>query len=56
MSWAGQHALRNIRVDLFKHLYRLPLGYYSTHEAGDVMSGITNDTDTVQQVLNFALV
>jgi ATP-binding cassette subfamily B multidrug efflux pump len=56
MSWAGQHALRNIRVDLFKHLHRLTLGYYATNEVGDLMSRITNDTDTIQQVLNFALV
>jgi ATP-binding cassette subfamily B multidrug efflux pump len=56
MTWASQHMLRNVRVDLFKHIHRLTLGYYTTHEAGDVMSRITNDTDTIQQVLNFALV
>ncbi len=56
MTWAGQHMLRNIRVDLFQHLHRLSLGYYARKEAGDVMSRITNDTDTIQQVLGFALV
>ena len=56
MTWVGQHVLRNIRVDLFKHIHRLTLGYYATHEAGDVMSRLTNDTDTIQQVLSFALV
>jgi len=56
MTWASQHMLRNVRVDLFKHIHRLTLGYHSKHEAGDVMSRITNDTDTIQQVLNFALV
>jgi len=56
MSWAGQHVLRNIRKALFEHLHRLTLGYYATHEAGDVMSRITNDTDTIQQALSFALV
>jgi len=56
MTWAGQHMLRNIRVELFAHLHRLSLGYYTRHETGDVMSRITNDTDTIQQVLSFALV
>jgi ATP-binding cassette subfamily B protein len=32
------------------------LNYYSEHEAGNVMSRITNDMDTLQQVFNFALV
>ncbi|MEL6309412.1 MAG: ABC transporter ATP-binding protein, partial [Chloroflexota bacterium] len=34
---------------------RLSLGYYTKNEAGDVMSRITNDTDTIQQAFGFAL-
>jgi ATP-binding cassette subfamily B protein len=56
MTWAGQHVLRSLRVRLFRHLHRLSLGYYAQHEAGSVMSRITNDTDTLQQALSFALV
>ena len=56
MTWSGQHVLRQMRVDLFKHLHRLSLGFYSEQEIGDIMSRITNDSDTIQQVFNFALV
>ena len=56
MSWAGQHVLRQIRVEVFERINQLSLGYYSRNEAGDVMSRITNDTDTLQQALSFALV
>lgn len=56
MSWSGQHVLRDIRIDLLKQLHRLSLSYYSEHEAGDLMSRITNDTDTIQQALSFALI
>jgi len=56
MNWSGQHVLRQMRVELFKHMHRLSLGFYSEQEAGDLMSRITNDTDTIQQVFNFALV
>ncbi len=56
MSWAGQHVLRNLRSELFRHLHQLSLGFYSRNEAGAVMSRITNDTDTLQQALSFALV
>jgi ATP-binding cassette subfamily B protein len=56
MNWSGQHVLRQLRVELFKHLHRLSLGFYSEQEAGNLMSRITNDTDTIQQVLNFGLI
>ena len=56
MSWAGQHVLKQLRVTVFEHLHRLSLAYYAENEAGQVMSRITNDTDTIQQALSFALV
>jgi ATP-binding cassette subfamily B multidrug efflux pump len=56
VGWSGQHALRSIRVDLFKQLHRLSLGYYGEHDAGNLMSRITNDSETIQQALGFALV
>ena len=56
MTWAGQRVLRQMRLDVFKHLHRLSVGFYTEHEAGDLMSRITNDSETIQQALNFALI
>jgi ATP-binding cassette subfamily B protein len=56
MGWIGQHVLRVLRVRLFSHMQRLSLGFYTRNETGDLMSRITNDTDTIQQVMSFALV
>jgi ATP-binding cassette, subfamily B, multidrug efflux pump len=56
MTWAGQRVLRRLRTELFGHLHDLSLGYYSRHEAGGLMSRVTNDIDTMQQAINFALV
>jgi ATP-binding cassette subfamily B protein len=56
MSWAGQHVLRDIRVELFRHLQRLSMSYYAENEAGDLMSRITNDSETIQQAISFALI
>jgi ATP-binding cassette subfamily B protein len=56
MSWAGQRALKAIRVDVFAHLHRLSVGYYAENEAGNLMSRITSDSETIQQALSFALV
>ena len=56
MAWAGQHVLKDLRVRVFRHLHQLSLGYYAENEAGNVMSRITNDMDTIQQAISFVLV
>ncbi len=56
MTYAGQSVLRQMRMDLFRHMQALSLGYYTKHEAGDVMSRITNDADSIQQAVSFPLV
>ncbi|MBL8050589.1 MAG: ABC transporter ATP-binding protein, partial [Anaerolineales bacterium] len=56
MSWTGQHVLRELKLDLFNHLHKLSLSYYADHEAGDLMSRITNDTSAIEQAFSFALV
>ena len=56
MGYAGQQVLRAMRLDVFQHLHRLSLSYYAEHEAGDLMSRISSDSETIQQALSFALV
>ncbi len=56
MAWAGQHVLRDLRVDVFHRLHQLSLSYYAENEAGDLMSRITNDTSAIEQAISFALV
>jgi ATP-binding cassette subfamily B multidrug efflux pump len=56
MSWSGQHVLKDLRVAVFKQLHRLSLSYYAENEAGNLMSRITNDMDTLQQAISFVLV
>ena len=56
MAWTGQHVLRALRVEVFEKLHPLSLSYYAEHEAGDLMSRITNDTSAIEQAFSFALV
>jgi ATP-binding cassette subfamily B multidrug efflux pump len=56
MNWAGQNTLREIRVEVFRHIHRLSLGYYAENEAGNIMSRFTSDSETIQQAMSFALV
>lgn len=55
MARTGQDVLRQMRKELFDKLTSLSLSYYSRNEAGSLMSRVTNDTDTIQQVFGFAL-
>jgi ATP-binding cassette subfamily B protein len=56
MVWSGQHVLKSLRVKVFQQINRLSIGYHVSHEAGDTMSRVTNDADTIQQGMTFALV
>ena len=56
MAWTGQHVLRELRLEVFDKLHQLSLSYYAEHEAGDLMSRITNDTSAIEQAISFALV
>ncbi|BAM00273.1 MULTISPECIES: ABC transporter ATP-binding protein [Caldilinea] len=56
MSWAGNHVLRTLQVEVFARLQQLSLSFYSRNESGDLMSRITNDVSTIQQAIGFALI
>lgn len=51
----GQKVLARLRVKLFDHFQRLPLGYFDRTSAGDLMSRVTNDVDTLNQLLTMGL-
>ncbi len=56
MNTAGFKVLRNLRIEIFQHIHALSVGYFTEHEAGDVMTRITMDADTIQQAVSFPLV
>ena len=43
---------RKLRRNISKKINKLPLKYFDTHEAGDVLSRVTNDVDTIAQNMN----
>ncbi|HEX4746278.1 MAG TPA: ABC transporter transmembrane domain-containing protein, partial [Gaiellaceae bacterium] len=42
-GWVGERGLADLRIDLFRHLQRLSLGYYERNRTGAIVSRITND-------------
>ena len=55
MVRVGQGMQKQIRDDMFRHMQRLPIRYFDTHPAGDVMSRYTADIDTLRQMITQAL-
>jgi ABC-type multidrug transport system fused ATPase/permease subunit len=55
VGWVGQRALRDLRMRLFAHLQQLSLGFYSRNIAGVVISRITNDVETLDQLVEDGL-
>ena len=48
----GQRILASLRVRIFERLLRLPFGYFDRRPVGDLMSRVTNDVDTLNQLLS----
>ena len=44
----GQYVAHDLRMRTFHHLQRLSLGYYDTHQVGNLLSTITTDIQTIQ--------
>ena len=55
MVRVGQGTQKKIRDDMFAHMQTLPIRYFDTHPAGDVMSRYTADIDTLRQMITQAL-
>ena len=43
---------KDVRVSMFEHMQKLPIRYFDTHPAGDIMSRYTSDTDTLRMMIS----
>jgi ATP-binding cassette subfamily B protein len=55
VGWVGQRALQDLRVQLFEHLQRLSIGFYSRNRAGVIISRLTNDVEALDQLVSDGL-
>ena len=51
----GEEMVLSFRKDVSAKLNRLPLRYFDTHKAGEVMSRVTNDLEKVSNVMQVGL-
>ncbi|MEO1624648.1 MAG: ABC transporter ATP-binding protein [Bacteroidota bacterium] len=51
-SWLGQSVIRDLRVDVFKHITRLRLKYFDTTPIGTSTTRTINDIETINTVFS----
>jgi ABC-type multidrug transport system fused ATPase/permease subunit len=51
INWVGQRALQDLRLELFEHLQRLSIGFYSRRKTGVLISRMTNDVQALDQLV-----
>ena len=51
INWVGQRALQDLRLEVFQHLQRLSVGFYSRNKAGVLISRLTNDVQALDQLV-----
>lgn len=56
MLTVSQRSLEKMRSDLYNKLQRLPVKYFDTNSAGDIMSRFSNDIDAVGMMLSSTLI
>ena len=55
MTDVANNFARNLRSRISIKINKLPLKYFDRHQAGDTLSRVTNDVDTIAQTMNQSL-
>jgi ABC-type multidrug transport system fused ATPase/permease subunit len=55
MVRVGQQVLLEMRSDILRQIQRLSLDFYATHETGDLMSRLINDTQVINDMFSAGL-
>ncbi|WP_096155436.1 MULTISPECIES: ABC transporter ATP-binding protein [Bacillus] len=56
LSYIGEKIVASIRNNLWKHVLALPIPFFDQNESGETMSRLTQDTNTVKQLITSQLV
>jgi subfamily B ATP-binding cassette protein MsbA len=51
MTWVGQRVVMDIRISLYDRIQRLSFSFFHRRRIGELLSRVTNDTTTVQDIL-----
>lgn len=55
-AWIGQRIMYDIRVTIFSHLQKLPLSFFDKNPVGRLVTRVTNDVETLNNMLSSGVV
>ena len=50
MEYAGQRMMHDLRMQIFSHIQRLPISYFSKNTVGRISTRVTNDIQNMQEM------
>jgi len=56
VGWVGQRALADLRLQIFRHLQAMPVGFYERRPAGMLISRMTNDVEALDSLVTDTVV
>lgn len=56
MAEAGQRAIQALRDDLFEHINRLSISFFSKYETGRLIARVISDVEVLREAITFAVV
>ena len=56
VGWVGQRALQDLRLQIFRHLQEMPVGFYERRPAGVLISRMTNDVEALDSLVTDTVV
>jgi ATP-binding cassette subfamily B protein len=55
-SWMGQRVMGDLRLQVFSHLQRLSVPYFDRHPVGRLMTRVTSDVETLNELFSSGVV
>lgn len=55
-SWIGQRVMRDLRMAMLDHLQRLPIAYFDRNPVGRLMTRLTSDVETLNELFSSGVV
>jgi subfamily B ATP-binding cassette protein MsbA len=54
-NWLGQHIIKDIRVQLFRHIIHFNMNYFNTTSVGKIVTRVVSDIETIASVFGQGL-
>ncbi len=56
VAWVGNRVVMDLRTQMFEHIHRLPLRFFSQSRTGELISRTTNDTLQVERAVSTVMI